>query len=62
MTKITLSDEALEAIAIDGIKAIRLECETPSSSHPADIAAERMRVAACDVLLAYLGASVPSDN
>ena len=57
MTKITLSDEALEAITIDGIKAIRLECETPSSTHPADIAAERMRVAACDVLLAYLGVS-----
>ena len=62
MTKITLSDEALEAIAIDGIKAIRLECETPSSSHPADIAACKLYVASCDVLLAYLGASVPSDN
>ena len=57
MTKISLSVESLEAITIDGIKAIRLECETPSSSHPEDISACKIRVAACDVLLSYLGAS-----
>lgn len=56
MTKITISAETLDALTIDGLRSIREQCTSEASTHPHDIAADKMRVAACDLLLDYLGA------
>lgn len=51
-----LSQDTLDALTADGIRNLRKTASEDKSAHPADVKANALIVAACDVLLSYLGA------
>lgn len=50
----TLPIEAVDKIVLAWLRETKAECENQPSIHRGDITADKMRIAACDVLIDYL--------
>lgn len=57
MAKVELDAETVDRIVIMGLRNLRDEIAGGKSHHVDDVAADRLRIAAIDVLLCYYGVS-----
>ena len=56
MRAIKLDAETVDRIMIDGLRNTRADMAADKSRHPEDVAANRLRISAIDLIIGYMGA------
>lgn len=56
MREIKLDAETVDRIMIDGLRNMRADIAADQSKHSEDVAANRLRISAIDLIIGYMGA------